>query len=90
MSSPSSASRVSGPSWRTPTVIVVCGCLIAGLAFGVWLLWHLSRSPRVPLDEPLVLPPYDGTIARDYFLGGHTTFADLPAERWIDTMMRET
>src|SRR5690606_41357751 len=35
MSSPSSASRISGPSWRTPTVIVVCGCLIALIGFGV-------------------------------------------------------
>jgi GT2 family glycosyltransferase len=33
-------------------------------------------------EEPLVLPPYDGSIARDYFFGGHKTFADLPAERF--------
>lgn len=41
-------------------------------------------------DEPLVLPPYDGSIARDYFLGGHKTFADLPAERWGENVKRET
>lgn len=27
-------------------------CSIAGFVFGAWLLWHLTRSPRVPLEEP--------------------------------------
>lgn len=35
-----------------------------------------------PDDAPLVLPPYDGSIAADYYLRGHKTFADLPAERF--------
>lgn len=35
-----------------------------------------------PDDAPLVLPPYDGSIAADYYLRGRTTFADLPAERF--------
>lgn len=33
-------------------------------------------------DERLVLPPYDGSIAVDYYLRGHRTFADLAPERF--------
>lgn len=33
-------------------------------------------------DEPLVLPPYDRSIVRDYFLDGRKTFAELPDEHF--------
>ncbi len=39
-------------------------------------------------DEPFVLPPYAGSVARDYYLRGLKTFADLPAERW--TVIRDS
>jgi GT2 family glycosyltransferase len=33
-------------------------------------------------DEPLVFPPYDRSIVRDYFLHGRKTFAELPGEHF--------
>ena len=41
-------------------------------------------------DEPLVLPPYDRSIVRDYFLSGRKTFAELPEKGWIDGTLRDT
>jgi len=41
-------------------------------------------------DEPLVLPSYDRSIVRDYFLGGRKTFAELPEKEWIDGVFRDT
>jgi hypothetical protein len=35
MSSPSAAEKsATGFGWRTPTVVVICGCLVAMFAFG--------------------------------------------------------
>jgi GT2 family glycosyltransferase len=35
-----------------------------------------------PDDTPLILPPYRGSVAADYFLRGRHTFQDLPADRF--------
>jgi MFS family permease len=41
----SSASFLSRPDWRTPAVVVVCGCLIAVLTFGVRATFGLFTAP---------------------------------------------
>jgi len=44
---------------------------------------RLKRLYVPPADgDPVVLPPYRGSVAADHFLRGRKTFGDLPAERF--------
>jgi GT2 family glycosyltransferase len=41
------------------------------------------RDARPGPEDPVVLPPYRGLVAADYFLRGRRRFADLPADRFL-------